>query len=230
MTSFKHMDYISEVIVLAFGPMKRGWLFCIISGCVVAALPAPLCAQSRSGSTVLRGSVSRTVTLSLFPNASRTITELHAFENGAALSLVVSGSGFERNLQVPILIRSNISYNLIASIQSQTAVPTHLRVLSIEPSGKSVARDAVTGVAIRQQFDVHRGDPSAGEENLSTIDASVPFTIFRGPRISLGGGLNSPSNALKVILLLSVRPKVGKRSWTLNLKLEGSETDTIESW
>ena len=199
MTSLKLMDYISRPIVLAFGPIKRSWLFCIIWGSVILAIPSTVCAQSSSGSTVLRGSISKTVTLSLFQSASHTGAELHAFENGAALSLVVSGSGFDRNLQVPILIRSNISYHISASIQSETAVPTQLRVLSIEPSGKSVARDAVTGVAIRRQFDVPRGDPSAGEENLSTIDASVPFTIFSGPRISLGGGLNSPGNALKVI-------------------------------
>ncbi len=89
-----------------------------------------------------------------------------------------------------------------------------------------MAGEAITGVAIRRRFDMPCGDLSAGEENLSGIDASVPFTIFSGPRISLGGGLNSPDNALKVIILLSVRPKVGDVSWTIDLKLQGSGTNT----
>jgi hypothetical protein len=204
--------------------MNRSWLSYVIWFCVVAGVPSTVCAQR--GSASLHGSVSKTVRLSLSPNASTERAEVIAFENGGVLSVTVSSSGVERNLQVPILIRSNTSYNIIASVQSQTAVLTQLRVRSVEAGGKLVAGYAVTGVVIRRQFDMPRRDPFAAEENLTGIDASVPFTIFSGPRISLGGGLDSPDNALKVILLLSVRPNAEQRSWTINLKLQGSGTDT----
>jgi hypothetical protein len=68
-------------------------------------------------------------------------------------------------------------------------------------------------------------DPLAREDNVTAVDASVPFIIFSGSRISLGGGLDSPDNALKVILLLSVRPNAPKESWTIDLKLQGCATD-----
>jgi hypothetical protein len=87
-----------------------------------------------------------------------------------------------------------------------------------------VAGDALTGVAVKRQFDMRPGSSLVGEDNLSTLDASVPFTIFSGSRISLGGGLDSPHNALKVTLLLSVQAKVAGGSWTLVLDLQGSET------
>jgi hypothetical protein len=206
--------------------MKRSWLLSVIWLCVGTVASSPVCAQGESGSIVLRGSVSKTVSLSLSPDASHTRVELNAIENNGVLNVLLSGSGFERNVEVPILIRSNVSYNLTASIQSQNAVSMKLRVLSVEPTGMLVARGAVTGVAVDPLFDMRRGDSFAGDEGRSTIDDLVPFTILSGSRISLGGGLKSPNNALKVILLLSVQPNVEKGNWTVNLKLQGSATDT----
>jgi hypothetical protein len=181
--------------------MKRSWRVCVFWFCV-AVVPSTVFAQS--GSVVLSGSVSKTVALSLSPNAEHTRAELSAVEIGGVLRLMISGSEVS-SLQVPILIRSNTSYNIIASAESQTAELTQLSILTIEPGGRLVAANAVTGA-------------SAVEEKLS--DATVPFTIFSGPRVSLGGGLKSPDNALKVTLLISVRPKVEKESWTMNLTLQ----------
>ena len=152
----------------------------------------------------MSGSVSKTVALSLSPNAVHERAELSAVENGGVLRLVISGSGPEvRNLQVPILIRSNTSYEINASAQSQSAVVTELRVLRIEPGGKLVAVNAVTSVAA-----------------ASVVDPSIPFTLLSGPRVSLGGGLNSPENELKVTLLISVSPIVKNGSWTMNLTFQ----------
>ena len=218
------MEYINANIVITSGPRKRNWLSCFIWLCLLVIAPATVCAQRRSGSTELRGGVSKTVTLSLSPNVSDAGVGLNAFESGGALNLVLSGSDFKGNFQVPILIRSNTAYNVTASVQSQTAVLTQLQVLRVDATGRLVASDAVMGVAVKRQFDKKPGGSVVGEENLSTIDASVPFTIFSGPRISLGGVLASPHNALKVILLLSVKARVAEGSWTLDLKLQGSET------
>jgi hypothetical protein len=141
--------------------------------------------------------VSKTVALSLSPDAEHATVE-NAFENGEVLRLVVSGSGSEmKNLEIPILIRSNTSYNIIASTRSQTAVVKQLRVLTIEPSGRLVAGDAVSSVSIRPQFG-----------NASSL-------VLSGTRVSLGGGLTSPDNALKVVLLFSVQPKVDHENWTI---------------
>ncbi len=184
-------------MVYTLGQMKRSGLFGVILCCVVAAVPSIAWAQD--GSVVLRGGVSRTVALSLSPEATHARVE-NAFESGEVLRLVISGSGSEiKNIEFPILIRSNTSYNLIASSQSRTAVVKDLRVLRIEPGGKLVAGDAVSGVTIRPQFD----------------HASNPAFVLSGPRISLGGGLTTPDNALKVVLLLSVEPKKDGGRWTI---------------
>ena len=128
-------------------PMKQSWLFCVIWLCVVAVVPLTVCAQSGSGSVVLRGSISKTVALSC-ANTSCARAAMNAFDSGAILTLLVSGSGVERDLQVPILFRSNTPYKIIASVESQTAVPTQLRVLDIAASGKLVAADADTSPII----------------------------------------------------------------------------------
>jgi hypothetical protein len=164
-------------------------------------MPSTVCAQS--GSVVMNGSVSKTVALSLATDAVHTRADLSAVENGGVLRLVISGSGSDQNLQVPILIRSNISYDIIASAQSETAALIQLSVFRIEPSGRLVASNAVTGVAVS-----------------AFVDPSIPFTVLSGPRVSLGGGLNSPENALKITLLISVSPIVKKESWTMNLTFQ----------
>ncbi len=215
-----------NAIDVAVGPRKRRWLWCVIWLCLIAIAPATVCAQRRSGSADLRGSVSKTVTVSLSSHDSPTGVDLHAVENDGALSLVLSGSEFKRDLHVTILIRSNTAYNIQTSVQSQTAVLAQLQVISVEAGGKLVAGDAVTGIAVTRQFDQRHGRTVAGEENVSPIDASAPFTIVSGPRISLGGGLETPQNALKVSLLLSVQARAAEGSWTIGLKLQGSGTDT----
>lgn len=220
------MEYITSATASAFGLLKRGWLFCVIWFCLVGIAPSPVCAQTRTGSAKLRGSISKTVTLSLSPHDSPAGVEFHALENEGALTLTLSGAEFKRNLQVAILIRSNTAYSIKASVQSEEAVLTKLQVLRVEATGKLVGGDAVTGVSVKPVFDTRLGGSLAGEEDLSAIDASVPFTIFSGPRISLGGGLDSLHNALKVILLLSVQPKVTEGSWTVNLTLQGNGVDT----
>ena len=196
--------------------MKRNWRFYLTCLGVVLTVPLTVRAQSGSASIVMSASVSKTITLSLGPSAAPHVrAELSALENGGVLRLVVSGSGV-RNLQIPILVRSNIPYNIVASVQSQTDVVTQLSVLRIEPGGRLVAGDAVSGAVIERR---------RSEGRFSDIDPAVPFSILSGPRVSLGGGLNSPDNALKAILSISVKPKVEKESWTIELTLQGSGTE-----
>src|SRR5690349_4986930 len=122
-------------IVNVFGSLIRSWIFRVIWLFLVAIAPATVCAQSRSGSMDLRASVSKTVSLSLAQDVSPTGVDLNAFRNDGALSLVSSGVGIESNLQVAILIRSNTAYNISASVRSDAAVLTQLKVLSVEATG-----------------------------------------------------------------------------------------------
>ena len=208
------------------GPMSRGWLFNAIAMFFFAVAPATVCSQTATESIVLRGSVSKTITLSLGTSATQGITELIAFASAGGLRLEAAGSGFESDLQVPLLIRANTSYKLSAEVQTQTAVLTQLRVLSVERGGKLVASDAVTGVTIERQFAIAPESSSTDQNDLLNMNISLPFTILNGPRISLGGGPKSLDNALKVVLLLSVRPKTDTYNWALHLKLEANATGT----
>lgn len=221
---FRQLRTASCRKTIVSGGIKQGWLFTVISFCFLAVAPATVWSQTGSESIVLRGSVSRTVTLSLGTSATQGRIELIAFESGKVLSLVAAGSGIERDLQVPLLIRSNTSYNLTATVQTQTAVLTQLKVLNVERGGKFVADEAATGVTIVRQFKMAPDDLSTDHNNILKIDVSTPFTILHGPRISVGGAANSLDNALKVLLLLSVHPKPDEHNWTINLKLEASGT------
>jgi hypothetical protein len=218
------VEHNNTSIGIASGPRKRSWLSCIVWVCLLVVAPATVFAQGRSGSIELRGSISKTVTVSLPSNASNAAVELNTLESAGTVRLVLSGSEFKKTIQIPILVRSNTPYDIIASVQSQTAVLTNLQVLSVDATGRLVAGDAVTGVAVKPQLDKRSGSSLVGEDNLSMLDASVPFTIFSGPRISVGGGLDSPHNAIKVTLLLSVQAKVAGGSWTMDLNLQGSAT------
>src|SRR5690349_9785685 len=117
----RQMERVIGVLVERSWPSGVVWLW------LVVIAPWTVCAQ---GSADLRASVSKTVTLSLFPGVSQAGIELNALEIGGELRLVVSGSGFEKNVEVPILIRSNADYKIKAEVQSQTAVLTRLQVLN----------------------------------------------------------------------------------------------------
>ncbi|HVI70085.1 MAG TPA: hypothetical protein VM656_01190 [Pyrinomonadaceae bacterium] len=104
-------------------------------------------------------------------------------------------------IRVPLLVRSNSGFKISAVFESQTAELSELSVVDVHATGSLVSPQVVNTVDRRREGDV----------------------VLRGPRVSLGGTLNSPNNALQVTLLIRVKPQ-SVSGWMGYLTLAGSPT------
>ncbi len=138
-------------------------------------------------------------------SAAQTATLTGTVSETVALSVTrITLSGDEAQpsvIRVPLLVRSNSSFKISAVFESQTAELSGLSVVDVHATGSLVSPQAVNVVDKRREGDV----------------------VLRGPRISLGGTLNSPNNALQVTLLIRVKPET-LSGWTGHLTLAGSPT------
>jgi len=150
-------------------------------------VPAGVKAQS---SVIMKATVSEIVVLSASPASAPSNT----------VSLVLSGD--DQVVRVPLLIRSNTSFKISATFESKTAVLSELSVDNVRPTGTLVSPQIVSALHLNPQLDP---------------DTSQPLLVLSGPRISLGGTLNSPNNALEVTLLIRLTPPAGR--WTAQLSL-----------
>lgn len=143
---------------------------------------APACLHAQTGSVTLQASVSETVALSVVPN----FTHENIVSSGGTVRVTLSGTDAE--FRVPLLVRSNSDFKISVDFQSGTAVLTHLSVIDVRPTGSLVSPDVVNALR-RPEVDVN---------------VSQPLLVLSGPRVSLGGTLQSPNNALQVTLLIRV--------------------------
>ena len=128
-------------------------------------VPAAVKAQN---SVTLKATVSETVTLSL---SSTSIPS-----NIVSLTL----SGDDQIVRAPLLIRSNTSFKISAIFESKTAALSELSVDDVRATGGLVSPQVVNAVHVNPHLDP---------------DLSQPLLVLTGPRVSLGGTLNSPNNA-----------------------------------
>jgi len=138
----------------------------------------------------MKATVSEIVILSASPASAPSNT----------VSLVLSGD--DQVVRVPLLIRSNTSFKISATFESKTAVLSELSVDNVRPTGTLVSPQIVSALHLNPQLDP---------------DTSQPLLVLSGPRISLGGTLNSPNNAMEVTLLIRLTPPAGR--WTDQLSL-----------
>jgi|SRR5215470_5138941 len=151
---------------------------CLLTLIAVAAfVPAGVKAQN---SVTLKATVSETVTLS-------TPESMGAVSNLVRVTLPGSDSAV---IRVPLLVRSNIGFKITAVFESATAVLSELSVADVQATGRLVSPQIVNAVHAEPQL------------NPNT---SQPLLVVSGPRVSLGGTLNSPDNALKITLLIRLK-------------------------
>lgn len=181
-------------------------------------------AQSGVGPVQMSGAVSKTVALSVphgveAPNANvRVNTSLNADR-----SLTVTLSGTTRELtevRVPLQIRSNTGYRLFIMAKADGPSLSNLLVVGARPTGNLVAPEAVEAVSVARAFDGRRGaNKSPPADALNHPNLSALSELLSGPRVSLGGTLQSPQNALEVVLSVAVEPQADDRGWTVELLL-----------
>jgi hypothetical protein len=177
--------------------MRKGLFKHIGVLCVVVwGLTAVIGVEAQT--VTLNARVSETVNLSVDRNSTQ--GDVHVVSSGHTVRMTLSGKG-ERTIRVPLLVRSNTGFRISGRLESTTAQLAQLSVLNVRATGRLVSSEAVNNLEVSPPFDLRPGKgvfPQAAE-------FSNPFFLFSGPRISLGGTLDSPTNALQVNLLIRIK-------------------------
>jgi hypothetical protein len=159
-------------------------------------VPAGVKAQS---SVTLTGRVSEVVTLSVAPKFNEAGVDV--VSSGGTVQITWSG-GRSPVLRVPLLVRSNTGFKISALFESTTAVLSKLSIEDVRATGRLVAPQSIDAFHIKPQLDP---------------DTSQPLFVATGPRVSLGGTLTSPNNALQITVLIRLSPSADR--WTAQLNL-----------
>ena len=148
--------------------------------CGLCAFLWLFCVTVEAQTVTMRGTVSEVVALSGPPNST----------HGSTVRMTLSGTGSNPEvIRVPLMVRSNTSFKISGIFESKTAQLTQLLVENVRATGKLVSSEAVNNLEIAEQSDLQGR-----------------FLVLSGPRVSLGGTLNSPTNALQVTLILRIEP------------------------
>ena len=185
---------------------------------VLLFLPVGVEAQTARSFVTLTASVSETVALSIPPNSRHGNVAMDVVSGGNTVRLTLSGKGANSGVvRVPLFVRSNIGFKISASAESQTARLTQFSVLEVRATGNLVSPEATNNLEISPQFDRRRLKESVTtEDGASVPDLTSPVVVLSGPRVSLGGTLDSSNNALEITLLLRVKSE-SVRGWTVHL-------------
>jgi hypothetical protein len=200
-------------------PLRSLNLFLITTLCLAGVARA----QTGGARVTASGGVSQTVTLS-FDQGAKVSTEAarvaSSHDEGRALVITISGAARDlTRVSIPIRIRSNTAYRLLATAKSDGAKLASLSVVDARPTGRLVAADA-EALSVASMFDAR---PGAGKlipaDGFNRPGLSSLLELLSGPRVSLGGTLGSPLNALEVTLSMAVEPRAGEQVWAVDLLL-----------
>ena len=149
---------------------------------VVVLVPAGVKAQS---SVTMKAAVSETVALSVLPNS----IDANVVSSGNTVRITLSGT--DAQVRVPLIVRSNSGFKISAIFESKAAVLSELSVEDLRATGRLVSPQIVDAVHVEIQ---------------ANPDTSQPLLVASGPRVSLGGTLHSPNNALQITVLVRLKP------------------------
>lgn len=173
--------------------------------------------QSAHGSVTVSGQVSRAVFLDIAPAAHLSADNFqvtHTQQDAHTIHLSISVAGTEARLvSIPLQLRSNAGFKLSASAELSNASLSMMRVAEARATGRLVSADAVNA-AMR--------DAATDGAHANPLQFPSTRTLLTGPRISLGGTHDTPSNALEVTLLLEVSPYEGYQNSNVELTLTAS--------
>ena len=171
---------------------------------VVFLVPACVQAQTGAGSVTLTSSVSKTVALSVAPGFAGGDIDASVVSSGGSVRLTMSSTDADAAvIRVPLLVRSNSGFKISAAFESETAELAQLAVTDVRATGKWVSPHIVNA--------------------LQTTNGLSPSVLeLSGPRVSLGGTLDSPQNALQITLLIRLKQDRPARGWVVHLTFVGT--------
>src|SRR5690349_23770157 len=147
---------------------------------VLCFVPASVTAQS---SVALRASVSETVTLSVAPSFSGIVESSGG--NTVRITVPVDDPS-DSVVRIPLLVRSNTSFKISTTFESNDAQVSQALVTDVHATGSLVSPHVV---------------------NTIHVNVAKPLLVITGPRVSLGGTLTSPNNALQITVLIHLKPQ-----------------------
>ena len=198
-------------------PAKRPGLMCRhVFTLVVLFLLAPAGMKAQTGGVTMQGRVSEVVALSVLPNSISSDVATSVVSTGNTVRITLSGANTDV-IRVPLLVRSNSSFKISAAVESNTAEVSQLSITDVRATGTLVSPQAISELAVPRQFDV-RGSISSLPDLL---DLSRPVLVASGPRVSRGGTLVSPNNALEITLLIRLQPQPVP-GWSIHLTFVGT--------
>ena len=191
---------------------------------VLVLVPAGV--EAQTGGVIIKSTVSEVVALSVLPNSTHSDVETSLVSTGSTVRITVSGANADTPvIRVPLLVRSNSSFKISAAVESNTAEVIQLSVVDARATGTLVSPNAVSELNVPRQFDVRGLDSASSVENL--LDTSRPVLVASGPRVSRGGTLTSPNNALQLTLLIRLKPQPA-RGWLVHLTFVGTAGSLIQ--
>jgi len=191
-------------------PAKRfGLRCCHVFMLVACVLLVAANVEAQTGRVSLQGTVSETVALSVLPNLAQRNVETQLVSSGNTLQLTLSSPDNDSSpvIRVPLMVRSNSGFKITANFTSDTAVLAQLLVNDVHATGKLVSSQAVNALRVLPRS--------------SSRDISQPLLVLSGPRVSLGGTLVTPNNALQITLLIRLQPQPA-RGWVAHLTFVGT--------
>ncbi len=172
--------------------------------------PTAVCAQTGASSVTIRGQVSAAVSVSADEaraqgdGAQVSIAEVDA----STIAVTISGSGTGRaRVRLPVKLRSNVGYALMASNVSTGGTGLRLSVADVKATGKFVHANAL---------EARRPEPSS---SLTLQDRARPVEILSGPPVSKAGTFTSPDNAIEVLLSVEIPPRADRGDWSAILTI-----------
>lgn len=190
---------------------------------VVSLTAASVEAQTGGATVTVQGTVSETVALSAPPNATDSNVNVDVKSMGSTVRITLSGNDIKSPvIRVPLIVRSNSPFNIWAVVEATMGQLSQLSVIDVRAHGPLVSPQAVSELDIAPQFDLRgSGEIACAAKCSLPFDLARPFVILKGPRISLGGTLNSPNNALQMTLLIRMKPHPGQ-GWLIHLTFAGT--------
>jgi len=177
--------------------------------------------KAQTGSVTIKSTVSEVVALSVLPNSTYGEVETNLVSTGSTVRITLSGADADAAvIRVPLLVRSNSSFKITAAVESNTAEVTQLSVVDARATGTLVSPNAVTELNVPREFDV-RGLNESTSSVQNLLAPSRPVLVASGPRVSRGGTLTSPNNALQLTLLIRLKPQPA-RGWLVHLTFVGT--------
>jgi hypothetical protein len=184
----------------------------------------PAGAKAQAGHVSLQGTVSETVVLSVLPTLSPGKVDADVVRSGSSLRLTLTSRDAEGPIiRVPLLLRSNSGFRISTIFESENAILTQLSMTDVHPTGKLVSSQAVKLVNLTPRFDPRGLDGTSQTQ----VNVSQPALVLSGPRISMGGTLDSPNNALQLTLLIRLQPQPA-RTWVVHLTFVASPESLIQ--